>query len=733
MPIFDHNRLAFTPYMRSVIEAIRPGQRPITTLLPFDYESFLIQAGMTAPKLVCMSAMPMWAERPPASIPWPQLFHANFDRDALESYIRAALLDPATLLLGANVSFDLGVTANEFPHLLEAIFNALDENRVICVELAQRLIDVATDQLDGKYLPDGSYLKHKYNLAALAKRHLDVDMDKDTWRLIYGTLWNAPTHLWDPGAVDYSVGDSVVTGGVFQSQVDPLSLGGNDTSWRRFMNTPERVGADQTLVDIFRQTRAQFWLALMVARGIRVDPVMVASLKHLIERERDQVFARLIEAGLVDRSGKRNLKAAHARMTSVMNLQGKNPKTTAKGEIALDEDTCIESGDGLMADYASYTSLTTILSKDVGALEEPAAKGLPIQSRFETLLETGRTSCQGGKGKKAASTFGYQLQNPRRKLGIYGGSIAALKKYIEAYPTDEAKAQLKKIQKLDEEIDTKIGVRQCFIPRPGFVFSSNDFSMFELCTWSQVTVDLGIPLVRLIDALQSRKDVHLELGARVLGITYDEAVKRKKDTDVKNARQQSKPANFGFMGGLGWRSFKEFARTQYQVTFDDDGAKRIKRVWLETWEPQAYFDFIAKLVGGADMGEVIHMRSHRRRAWVPYTVAANSFFQGLAADCAKAAGYEITRECFLGRDRHGRPSPLEGSRVVNFVHDEFIAEHPIDLAHEAAYRIATIMEETSRAWMPDCPSWVEPALMTAWHKGAEARFGPDGKLVPWYP
>ena len=149
MSIFDHKRLSYTPYMQSVLAAIRPGHRPISTLLSFDYETFLIQAGLTAPKLVCMSTSPLFATQPPASPSWPQLFHANFDRDALESYIRAALFDPQCLLLGANISFDLCVTANEFPHLLEPIFDALDRDRVICIELAQRLIDVAMNRLDG--------------------------------------------------------------------------------------------------------------------------------------------------------------------------------------------------------------------------------------------------------------------------------------------------------------------------------------------------------------------------------------------------------------------------------------------------------------------------------------------------------------------------------------------------------------------------------------------------------
>lgn len=702
--IFDHNHVVFAPRMDEVLRALRPAHAPITTLFPFDLETFLIQPGQTAPPMVCMSSQIATAGRPASE---PVLQHANFDRAELHDHARAALRDRHALLIGANVSFDLLVLANEFPALLPLVFDALDQDRVVCVQLAQRLIDTATNCLDGRYGLDGVWVKHEYSLAALAKRHLGLDMDKDTWRLRYGTLWDVPVERWEPGAVDYSVGDAVVTGAVLRAEVEGAYSGS-----RMHMNTPERVGPELTLIDLFRQTRAQFWLALMVARGFRVDPVMVGTLKGLVERERDAVLGRLVAAGLVRANGQRDLKAAAARMAAVAMMQGRKPKMTAGGEksapaVALDEDACIESGDGLLADYASYTSLTTILSKDVGALEEPAQRGLPIQSRFEPLLETGRTSCSGG-GKGKSSTYSYQLQNPRRKLGI------------------------KRLEEVNKLIDELLGVRQCFVPRPGFALSSNDFSMFEACSWSQASVDCGVPIVRMINALNAGRDVHLELAAKWLGTTYDDVAARKKEPTVKEARQRVKPGTFGFMGGMGAPTFVQYAKNHYQVIFTLEEAKKIKRAWLDTWEPQAWFDFIARLVGEADMGEVVHVRSLRRRAWVPYTVASNSFFQGLAADCAKDAGYEIAREMYLGVDRHGRRSALEGSRIVNFVHDEFICEHPLDIAHEAAHRVAEIMQDAGKRWMPDVPPKVEPALMLCWQKGAEARFE-NGRLVPWVP
>lgn len=708
-PLFDHRRVRYTDYMRWVMTQIRPGQAPIDHVSSFDYETFLIQPAATAPKLVCASTKICTYGTENA----PTLHHANFEREAIEGTIEWTLKNPSTLSTGANISFDLVVTANEFPRLLPTIFDALDQNRVVCVELAQRLTDIATNQLDGKPLMDGSWIPHKYNLAALAKRHLGIDMDKDTWRLRYGTLWGVPTHAWDPGARHYSMGDAISAGGVLQAIVDPHSIGAADSNVRRFMAQDERVGAELSLIDIFRQTRAQFWLALMVARGIRVDPYMVRVVKELLSRELDQVIERLRQHGLVRADGSKDTKAAAARMVWACQQRGRQPKMTGGGakkgpQVALDEEACLESGDAILADYASYTSISTMLTKDVEALEVPAQRGMPVQSRFETLLETGRTSCSGG-GKGGGSTYSYQLQNPRRKLGI------------------------ERLEKLDKRIDEKVGIRQCFVPRDGFVFSSNDYGMFEACSWCQASIDIGRPIHRMIQALNANQDVHLRLAARWLGTNYEDVFSRKKSPEIKETRQRCKPGTFGFMGGMGATTFVLYAKNQYGVIFTMEEATKIKNAWYEEWEPRPYFNYITSLVGESNQGEVVHVRSLRRRAWVPYTVASNSYFQGLAADCAKDAGYEIFRECMLGVTRDGRPSPLAGSRIVNFVHDEFICEHPLDIAHEAAFRVAELMMEAGRRWMPDVPPKVVPALMRRWLKTAEERFDENGRLIPYEP
>lgn len=121
-----------------------------------------------------------------------------------------------------------------------------------------------------------------------------------------------------------------------------------------------------------------------------------------------------------------------------------------------------------------------------------------------------------------------------------------------------------------------------------------------------------------------------------------------------------------------------------------------------------------------------------RRAGTTY-ITGNTFFQGLAADGAKHAGFNIARECYL-EDPYGEgPTDLYGCRTVLFLHDEFILEVPEERAHDACMRLCYVMERSMRDYIPDVMVRAEPALMRRWYKGAEIMHDENGRLIPWEP
>lgn len=661
--------------------------------LTLDSETALIVPGRQAPDLACVAFSGQgyrWIRH------WT---------DCLGD-VHRALSDPQLLIVGHTVAFDLSVFAAADPGLFPLIFQAYFQNRVTDTEIRAKLLDIAAGCYRGfeEDEPDDdgerTVTKLNYSLDALAQRFLKRKLDKNTWRLRYGELRHLPLDNWPPGAVVYPQEDVRATEDVFhvQEQAAPVLL------------------ADQ-----FRQARAAFWVKLMATWGILTDPEGVRELARKTRQDRDLIAADLQAAGLLwgpkpkgaknwGKLGTRNTKAAKARLVQAYAAMGQEaPRTDPSrkhpgGDVCLDDRACKESGDLVMVKYGQFAGLAAVLNKDVPALAGMTAdqkaeykrtghythNRVPIHSRFEPLLETGRTSSSGPN-----------IQNPKRKGGI----------------------------------------RECFVPRPGYVFAACDYSGAELCTLGQVCVSL-LGRSTLAEAMNAGRDPHLMIAGQILNRPYDELNLFKEagaGSDclssqgkcfcpfciVDDARQTGKVANFGFPGGLGYAALVEFALSQYDVRIDLNQSKGLKRIWLQTWpEMKEYFRFIDWTVKSGQ--PIQQLFSGRFRGDLKYTARCNTMFQGLAADMAKHAGFLIAYACYADPS-----SPLFGCRIVNFVHDEFILEVPEDRAHEAAIELSRLMTIAAHEWVPACPPKAKPLLMRRWSKKAKAIKNNEGRLIPW--
>ena len=514
----------------------------------------------------------------------------------------------------------------------------------------------------------GLGLGRGYDLASCCQRAgVDVQVDKtDPWRLRYGTLADTPVLEWPEGAVSYAKGDVLALRALYDTQEEHAPV----------------------LRDQYRQARAGFMLYLMTCWGFRTDGEYVQKLREQTLEGFDQDNALLQEHGLVRLDGTRDTKRAQRAMEDAMTLLGERPQLTAGGAVSLAEEACLASGDEVLLAYQRFGSRQTILAR-----VERLAKGaeLPLQPSYRVLVETGRTSCReppkDAKGPPMA--YSIQAQNfPRASVGEY-----------------------------DQ--------RGCVVPRPGYVLCSVDYDGIELRSWAQVCL-WAVGFSKMAEALNAGVDPHLKLGARINGQTLAQALvltgKERADT-----RQGAKIANFGLMGLMSARRFRQQARVKYGLLLSEDEAESICRAWKEEWpESEEYFQWIRRLLGpGFDArGTIQHFRSSFVRGGVKLTEACNSFFQGLAASAWKEAGFHLAQEMYTDRT-----SPLFGSRALLPLHDEYILEVPIDQAHEAGLRQAEVMRSVAQEWMPDVKITCSPALMSRWTKGAETKFDDQGRLV----
>ena len=448
-----------------------------------------------------------------------------------------------------------------------------------------------------------------------------------------------------------------------QWPVDAKEYPRRDVELTREIRARQLAEAPQYLADEVRKSRAWFALYLASARGMVTDSARI----DVLEKRKRELIAflehDLQSAGLVRPDGTRNVKAVAARVTEVYQRDGRAVPMATKA-AKTDALTCEESGDLLLYKYAQLSSEKTFVSNFI-----PTLRTGIVQPRY-TIAESGRAL----SGNPNTQNF------PR-----------------------------------------KGGVRECFVPRPGYLYGQADYGQLELHTLAQVCYDL-FGRSALGDMLNRGQDAHRAIAASLLHLSYDE-VKAHPQYDA--ARQSGKVANFGYPGGLGHKRFCDFALAQYGVRVTEGESRQLKAVWLSNLpEMTDYFAFIATITDR--QLPITQLRSYRVRGGVGYTDACNTLFQGLGADVALDALFDVSERCYCDPS-----SPLYGSHPVNFIHDEIIIESPEECGAEAAEEMSRLMAEAGKRWLPSLNIKAPPTLSRRWSKATEEIRDEKGRLLAW--
>ncbi len=692
-------------------------------LVSFDLETHLIDDGLLAPRAVCLSWRYLEAPSPggamhkhEAMVPWGASIRPEFSRDAGifpmqegAEWLSSCLGDPEVHFVNQTIAFDFGCMAAEWPELIPLIFAAYDAGRVSCTKLRERLIAIALG-----VLAEDDRQAAKFDLATLTKTYTGRDRSSvksgpDAWRLRYGELEGVPLEAWPVEAITYPLGDTEDALDVFAGQIAAAERAGIlSDDGIRLVNEPE-------------QAAAAWALHLAGCWGIRANAGRVAVLAEQIAERAKKLDALKNEHGLfnapklvkgVEKPATNNKKALQALVAKAYGGFESAPKTAGRldkktnirtPEVATDKETLLNSGDELLIEIAEAgDSLSAVRNTFLPALVR--AVNAPVCPSWQALVASGRISC-----------WAPNLTNQPRTGGV----------------------------------------RECWEARPGYLFFNADYSIAELRSLAQVTFTLfGQSSMR--EALNDGKELHLLTAAGILGITYEECVRRYKagSPDVcdkkQGGRQLAKPVNFGFPGGMGAETFVKTAWKDYRIKLGEtheaaiQRANELRNLWLATYpEVRAYFRYIS------ERGDVFELRQHksgRLRGGLSYCSGANTLFQGLTADGAKAALYFASRECYTGESEAWNPpavsgpafsgtprSPLFGCRMNAMIHDELMGEAPEARAHEAAVRLGEVMVHGMQIYTPDVQTVVEPVIMRRWYKDAKPKFGPDGRLAPWEP
>ena len=646
----------------------------MTSLLAFDLETHLIQPGLLAPPIVC------------GSFAGPHGFQSLLAAPQTLMYLEGSLASVSTVWVGANIAYDWGCILAVRPDLLPLVWKAYSEERVFDVLIAGTLDAISAGRLrsdDGPtklFMRSGKKIQSgRYSLESVVEDYLGrADAKRnDRWRTSYALLEHMPIEQWPEEARQYPIDDAVNTLEVAEVQLKQC----------------------QNLHNLPAQAHAAFCAHLGAIWGLRVDPERVNALKASVDEniKRVQKFAtehKLLKLGGTKKKPKWTKDTKYIKELVFKAYDGLPPKTDG-GDISMSRETLQDSMDSVLVEF-SETSKWEKLKTYADTLV--AAGDKPMNVECNILLSTGRAS--------------------------YSGLI--------------------------QLIPRKGGVRECFTARPGCVWSSVDYAAIEMSTLAQVCL-WALGYSKLADAINADIDPHSLFAAEMTGVQYEEFLRRKAEPEFAGKRYSAKAANFGFPGLMGPVAFvvakKREGEKVCEWTFRDgrcgeekvrewkgrdldapmcrrciEEASNLRAFYLRQWpEMPNYFKWVQ-----AEGDTVEQFVSRRVRGGCSGPAAANTRFQGLAADGAKAALVKMTEEMYLDSS-----SPLYGSRLMVFAHDETIVEMPEEKAHEAAHRQAEVMVTEMRRFVPDVKVKAEPALMRHWSKSVTTKYDANGRLIPW--
>lgn len=252
-------------------------------------------------------------------------------------------------------------------------------------------------------------------------------------------------------------------------------------------------------------------------------------------------------------------------------------------------------------------------------------------------------------------------------------------------------------------------LKPAFVPRPGYLIAEMDYSQIELRA-AAIVADC-LPMKQ---AFVEGADLHRLIAATITGKPLDQITPEE--------RQGGKAANFGFLYGQGAEGFREYAETNYGVTFTPEEAVAVRQAFFDRWEGMGTWH--ARQVSRAystgqvtsPLGRVrrlpdIHdgnpaISGHAERS------ALNAPIQGLASDIMQIAAASIA-------GRLPEQEPVPGVHPVATVHDSIVAEVPADDWQRATGRCMRRMLDVAPVLARmdfdlDIPLGVEAKVGTRW-------------------
>lgn len=653
--------------------------------LSFDLETHLIQPGLLAPPIVCGSVARGQNKDGRPVIGKPALL----TKQQTLAEFRAALLT-SEVICGAKIAYDTCIMGAYYPELLPQIFDKYERGEVWDVLIAQTLHFIANGLMhEGDlYDPMNPKLRLKHPVKGTLVDRMSLELvtwlclgrtdakQNDKFRLSYALLENTPIEKWPEEARQYPLDDAINTLEValFQQR------------------------SNKNTHDIAAQSRAAFAEQLAAIWGLRMSGEKVRALELSLNEEWQNLIAEFKSIGFFRADGTKNTKMIQAFVEKAYNG---NPPRTAGGQISTARDVLKDVEDPVLSKFANVSKVEKLLNTYVPFLR--AGVDRPVNTEPNPVIANGRSSYKG----------------------------------------------------LIQLLPRKGGVRECIVARPGKVLCSVDLSAGESSTFAQCCINT-VGFSKLAEAINAGLDPHSLFATRIWPSSYEDVVAAvaAKDPVWVDRRQMTKAADFGYPGAMGAFKFAQSKRKEgLKLCLAARAAERCSEVMITKWkdrdypapackacvevgemlriafldmwtETRPYFRWVSSRLEANDK-TLEQFVSRRIRGGLELPSGANTLFSGLLADMTKESLWQLSKECYVDP-----VSPLFGSRILVYTHDETIIEMPEDGFRKAAARHAEIMLMFKDKYLPDVALRAKPAVARYWSKDM-ADVWKDGELQIW--
>ncbi len=243
---------------------------------------------------------------------------------------------------------------------------------------------------------------------------------------------------------------------------------------------------------------------------------------------------------------------------------------------------------------------------------------------------------------------------------------------------------------------------------PGWKIVEADYSQAEMRIAAHYSQDRTMGRIFNTD-----RDIHMETAMSITGLTEDEI--------LPEVRKMAKSVNFGFLYGMGWKHYIEYAAEKFELKVTESEAQNYRREFYQTFRSLAPWH--ARQRKKAKMfGYVMSGIGRKRHLWDIDSTnegiqaeaerqAINSPVQSLASDMMLLAMIQLEKRL-----------PQDEARLISTVHDSIIFEIREEEVDKWVPVIRDEMENVPLERLFDCiltvPIVVDIKVGDYWSEGA---------------